>query len=326
MTVSIREVAKIAGVTHGTVSKVLGGNPKYSIPAPTRQRILSAVGELGYRPHFSAQSLKRGRTNIYGFYAGTRHFEIPNMFFAHTLDGLHAGCNECEKDLMLVGTFRGTDAGALYGALIDGRIDGLVAFINEDDPLCADLVQSPLPVIAIVDPVHGMPSVTIDEDMGASLIASHLAECGHRHVVYVTSYGPMSSALERHAAFSKEADRLGIIVDSFQDDHACEQIVAIMRQSPGARPSAAVCWHDNTARTIYARCHENGIDVPGDLTLIGFDGISRELAPGEMLSTISAPWRAVAREAVHILARRVDGDHVPPITRLSVEFMSGTTG
>jgi len=297
VTVSIREVAKIAGVTHGTVSKVLGGNPKYSIPAPTRQRILSAVGELGYRPHFSAQSLKRGRTNIYGFYAGTRHFEIPNMFFAHTLDGLHAGCNECEKDLMLVGTFRGTDAGALYGALI-----------------------------AIVDPVHGMPSVTIDEDMGASLIASHLAECGHRHVVYVTSYGPMSSALERHAAFSKEADRLGIIVDSFQDDHACEQIVAIMRQSPGARPSAAVCWHDNTARTIYARCHENGIDVPGDLTLIGFDGISRELAPGEMLSTISAPWRAVAREAVHILARRVDGDHVPPITRLSVEFMSGTTG
>ncbi|MDR3707029.1 MAG: LacI family DNA-binding transcriptional regulator [Capsulimonadaceae bacterium] len=326
MTVSIREVAKRAGVTHGTVSKVLGGNPKYSIPQSTRQRILSAVDELGYRPNYLAQSLKLGRTDIYGFYSGSRHFEIPNAYIANILEGLRAGCNECEKDLLLVGTFRGTDPVTVYNALANGKIDGLVVFMYEYDALCAALANSSLPVVAIVDPVPSIPSVSLDEQMGGRLIAEHLAERGHRRVVYCTAYAPMASALERHAAFLREAERLGLAVLEFADHAGFEELDAYMALPVSERPTAVVCWHDRAAESLLGHCSDLGISVPTELAVIGFDGVPFSPESQMRLTTVVAPWRDVAREAVRLLDRRVAGDAIPPLTHLSVEFKEGATG
>lgn len=329
MTASIRDVAKRAGVTHGTVSKVFGGNPKYAIPQATRERILTAADELGYRPHYLAKSLKRGRTDIYGFYSGSRQLQFPNMFIAHVVDGLRAGCNDCQKDLLLVGTFRGTDPGTVYDSLADGKIDGLVLFAFDDDPLCELLQSSPLPVVAIVDPIDNIPTVTIDEEMGGRLIASYLAAQGHRRVCYCYCYGPMKSAVDRRAAFLREARKLGMTVFEFGDpswdEEACLLFDQMVSRPRDARPTAVVCWHDGTAYELMDRCAMLGLSVPEDLAIIGFDGLG--LAPGltRQLSSVAAPWNEVARQAVHLLDRRIAGEQIPSITRLPVELAPGVT-
>ncbi len=91
------------------------------------------------------------------------------------------------------------------------------------------------------------------------------------------------------------------------------------------RPTAAVCWNDQTAYNLREDCHRRGLRVPEDLAIAGFDGLPPPHVPNQRLTTIRAPWIEVASTAISLLTRRIEGEAIPHETVLPVEFITGDT-
>jgi DNA-binding LacI/PurR family transcriptional regulator len=140
----------------------------------------------------------------------------------------------------------------------------------------------------------------------------------------------MTSAIERRGAFLREASRRDLIVteieDRLDDPRDFSALAVLMRQPRDVRPTTVVCWYDAAAISLVLHCLQTGIDVPGDLAIIGFDGLNASPVPSMQLTTIVAPWGEVAREAVRVLDRKIAGETVPAVTRLPVALRLGATG
>jgi LacI family transcriptional regulator/LacI family purine nucleotide synthesis repressor len=318
------------------VSVVLNGSRSGTrVSEATRQRILAAARELGYRRNGLARSLKRGRTNIVGFY---RYFAPGPLsdFHAEIISGLEEGCNAAHKDLLIHGAFHKRPHDDLLSGLLDRRIDGLVILVFPDDPLVAPLAESRFPVVALADAIPGIPSVVVDDAAGGRLMAAHLHERGHRSVVYFSLRHDPVSIVRRYQAFREEAEARGMRVFRYRSDMAAapdwgipdrdsESMCALFDQPAGERPTAVACWADVPADALLARWEQQGVRFPEDVALISFDGIPTHGSFPTRLTTVQAPWREVARTAAGILADRIEGKEVPPETTLPVTLKVGTT-
>jgi len=136
-----------------------------------------------------------------------------------------------------------------------------------------------------------------------------------------------SSVHQRQDIFFKEAQRHGIIVDNWDVVKIGKEkeLLEHWRQLPTERRwTALVAWDDLTAYRIWATCHREGVSVPKDFGIIGFDGISSSTSLLQ-LTTVRVPWREVAQQAIHNLVAMVDGVEVLPLKVLPVEFVTGNS-
>ena len=135
---TLRDVAKLAGVSPFTVSTVLNGaRSSTRVSDATRERIHAAAKELGYRPNALARSLQSRRTNIIGLYFGYGSLEPHDPFHAEVLTGLQRGCEAFRKDLMIHYSFHKHSVDEVFSELAGGKIDGLVLLTSSKDPLVA---------------------------------------------------------------------------------------------------------------------------------------------------------------------------------------------
>ena len=211
--VKMKDVAERAGVSTMTVSLALGGSPR--ITPETRQRVLEVVKELQYSPNARGRALRSGFTNIIGLYAGFGSVNVRLPFYTEVVSGLQEGCEQVKKDLLLHGIFRGGDAAGIFTELADGRIDGLVVNMPQDNLLAARLADSRFPVVAIADPLLDIPSVIVNDAEGSRLLAEHLHQRGHRRLAYLNSQARPISAVRRCEAFLHVAARLGMEVEEY---------------------------------------------------------------------------------------------------------------
>jgi DNA-binding LacI/PurR family transcriptional regulator len=328
---TIKDVAASAGVSSSTVSAVLGHSPSrhVRVSEQTRNRILEAAARIRYQPNHAARSLRNRRTNVLGVYTAQDYLDLNDPFTSQIIGGLHRGCAECSKDLLLHGIFRGWPAEEIALKLTSGQIDGLVLYTGPEDPLVPLLAASALPVVSIVDALPGLPGVVADDAGGAERLAAHLAELGHRRVIYVAASPVLISAVRRLEAFQEEAARLGLEVTKLYTGHHHEEFsdsdldwLSLPRTQ---RPTAAACWNDITAYNLLEQCRLRGLRVPEDLAVVGFDGIASSRSRPLRLTTVHAPWIEVARAAIPLLVRLIDGETIPPETRLPVYLMPGDT-
>jgi LacI family transcriptional regulator/LacI family purine nucleotide synthesis repressor len=317
-----------------TVSAVLGASASSTVrvSAATRERVLEAAKLLNYRPNRLARSLRGQKSNVIGIYTAVGYLNPQVAFTAQIIGGLHRGCDECKKDLLLHGSFRDRSVDEVLFELADGRIDGLVMYTSAEDPLVERMAVSGMPVVGIVDSLPGIPSVVADDAAGAELIAEYLVEKGHRRVFFRSGVPILRSAQHRQQAFLKAAGRHGIQVTVGRPSRPDDQHEVVgdselhwLSLPDGVRPTAAVCWNDLTAYHMLDALSARGVKVPGDLAVIGFDGIIPNFPTPYRLTTILAPWVDVAAAAVHLLNRRLQGDELPPETILPVEFLPGDT-
>ncbi|MDX1934418.1 MAG: LacI family DNA-binding transcriptional regulator [Capsulimonadales bacterium] len=332
--VTLQEVARKAGVSKATASAVLSGNhPHVRVSEDTRRRILEAVRELDYNPNAIARSLLGGKTNTLGFY---RHDTLLSGFHAEIVAGLQAGCLEARRDLLLYGAFQGKTTAETYAGLVDCRADGLAILLFPDDPLIELLRESRLPVVAVADAVPGIPSVTADDVLGGTMTAAHLHERGHRNVLYFARVRPPVSCERRYRAFVAEAERRGlrVITQAVNDltppdwgipDWRSDEIRRLFSGPERDRPTAVVCWSDVGAGGVLRQCERYGLRIPEDLALVGFDGVAIDGTRIANLTTIRAPWGDVARTAIRLLVRRIEGEIIPEETPLPVTLLQGTT-
>jgi DNA-binding LacI/PurR family transcriptional regulator len=136
---TIKDIASLVGVSTSTVSAVLG--PRESrhvrVSENTRAQILEAAERLKYRPNRMARSLRGEKTNVIGLYTAYGYLNPHVQFTGQILGGLHLGCDENRKDLLVHGLYAGRRPDEIYGELTDGWIDGLVVYTRPDDPLVA---------------------------------------------------------------------------------------------------------------------------------------------------------------------------------------------
>jgi len=307
MTVTAKTIARELQLSQPTVSRILSGDPQHRVAAATRQRVLETAHRLGYQPNAIARSLRRGRTGIVGLY--TNHdYDARNDFLGTIIGGLQRCCETRGLDLLLHSGRGGRSAEEMYGTLRDGRIDGLILHANADDPLVEMLGQSPLPVVTVADRLPNLSSVTCDDGDGIRQIMGFLKARGYRRFVFIAPEETLTSVERRREAFEAEIQSFGIPASDWMilrvDIAGVSGVVDRLREF--ALPCAVVCWSDQTAYRLLGACRRQGIRVPEDMAVAGFDGFLFENVPLWELLTARCPWDDVAAEALNLLMEQVE--------------------
>jgi len=246
-------------------------------------------------------------------------------------------CAKNRLNLLLYSPHSGLTEADIVANLADGRLDGLIITARPEHPINALLAGSHLPVVAIADRIPELPSVLVDAAEGGRLQARHLAERGHRRILYVPSDYPFPSVLERQASFHEEAARLGMsVVDAAPvsghlddrnlppDNLRLNHHDVIRLQGPD-RITAIQCWDDTPAYRVASQLADLRLRVPEDVAVVGYNGCVPAVEPRWKLSTVRAPWSAVGAAAIDVLHASIEGREFSHETVLPVQFIVGST-
>jgi LacI family transcriptional regulator len=205
----------------------------------------------------------------------------------------------------------------MFGRLSDGRIDGLILHTRPSDPLVDMLRQSSLPVVAVADPLPGLPAVTSDDASGMQLLVRSLWERGYRRFVFLAPHLRLSSVERRREAFEHAMTQCGLNASAWCvigiDFEKAAPLLPILGQlsTASAEPLAVCCWNDRTAYDLLQACAENDVAVPGQFAITGFDGFRDEKMPARELVTVQCRWDDVSRAALALLVTTIKARQLP---------------
>ncbi len=319
--VTINDVARSAGVSVATVSKVING--RYGVAAATSERVQEVIARLGYESSLVARSLRSHRTNVIGILVA--EFE---PFSTEILKGASAAVAGTGFDLLAYsGVGRsGGDIGwerrslsQLSGTLIDGAV--LVT------PTVVE-VRDDVPVVAI-DPhmgPSGIATVDADNDAGAVLATEHLIGLGHRRIAFLGGREDLESSRLREEGFRSAMAAAGLAVDAelvrvggYRREGADRPAHDLL--SLPEPPTAVFAANDLMAIATIDAAHDVGLRVPEDLSVVGFDDVPEAVAATPPLTTVAQPIQQMGAEAIGLLVeliagRQVATDHLRLPTRL----------
>jgi LacI family transcriptional regulator len=314
---SIKEVARRAGVSVGTVSNVLN-NPTVVAPA-TRQRVQEAITELGYVRNDSARQLRAGRSRTIAIMV----LDVANPFFTDVVRGAELTAEE--RDVMVIVCNSGDNPARErrhLDQLEEQRVGGVLITPVEDGPdsRLEQLIVRGTPVV-LVDRGAGKASrcsVAVDDLLGGQLAVEHLLAQGHRHIAFVGGpiaipqvtdrYQGASNAIKRQA---ESQARLRLVSTTGLTVSAGRQAAAqLVDLAPEHRPSAVFCANDLVALGVLQEMTLRGLRVPGDIAIIGYDDIEFAAAAAVPLSSIRQPREQLGRTAAQLLLEKIeDGEH-----------------
>lgn len=323
--VTLNEVAARAGVSPMTVSRVVSraGNVREA----TRERVMRAVGELGYTPNLAASALAAAQ----GMRVALIYTNPSASYLRELLVGALRGAARAAAQLVIE-SWDGFDAEAERVAVraLARSVSGVIlpSPLCESKPVVAALTRAGVPVVAIASDRfgNGMSSVHID-DFGASReVTAHVIGMGHTRIGYIKGDPNQSASGRRYEGFLAALREAGITPDR----HLVQQGYFTYRSGLQAGekllsrrrpPTAIVASNDDMAAAAVSVAHRRGLDVPRDLSVVGFDDTSAATMAWPELTTIRQPVAAMADSAIDILLRyirdrekdaRVMVDHVVP--------------
>ncbi len=300
----IRDVARAAGVSTATVSYVLNGTRQ--VKTVTRERVLQAVEELGYRPNEAARSLRTRSTR-------TVALVIPNIshhFFGAIAVNIEEWLRPQGYTLIVCNTMSDTEHERhILATLIERRVNGVIfAPAAGDVQILQDLRRFQIPVVLIDRDIPGAeaPCVQTDNLQAARLAVDHLAEDGHRHVVVVVEPKSLaSSAVQtRLAAFQKRAQARGLTADQIELN-GIPQDGAVLRSQPAGTAFFPVNYQA-LIHTMSA-LNANRLRFPDDVGLLSFDDSEWAGLTVPPLSCIRQPVGAIADKAAQLIYQAIDG-------------------
>ncbi len=335
------------GVSRTTVSNAY--NRPDQLTAELRERILAVANELGYAgPNPSARSLRTGKTGAIGvLFTGSLAYSLSEPTSVAFLRGMAAASEDADLGLLLLParSSGGFDAAAIRSAMVDGFV---VYSVPRDHPALQLVLERRLPTVIVDEPDLGGEHayIGIDDRRGARLAAEHLTGLNHRQIGIVTSTvhedgqaGPvdarrrMTSSNEvvaaRFLGYRDALEGAGIEWESVPIYEAGENTPQAARTAAAAiltgtgRPTAILTTSDQLALGVLLEAGSRGIDVPGDLSVVGFDDIPRAAVSNPPLSTVRQPLFEKGKVAVRLLTNAAG----PLRVELPVEFVSrGSTG
>jgi DNA-binding LacI/PurR family transcriptional regulator len=331
-TVTIRDVARKAGVSVATASRALNG--KDVVNAQTRDRVLAVMEELGFAPSQAARRLSLGRTLTIGVVVSF----LTRPQAAERIRGVDAVLGDSEFDLVIYNVESVQKRDHYLSTLAQSqRTDGLLVMSLPPLPeATAGLDRAPVPVVFIdvhTPSVTGMPRVIGDDVAGGALAARHLLTLGHRSIGFigdaVSSPFGFTSSTDREAGFTGELASAGLVVPPHLIGHGAHgryEARALARQllTEPDRPTAIFAASDTQALGVVAAAGELGLRVPDDVSVIGYDDI--EAADYVGLSTVRQQLFESGRRGAEILLDEIEhrADQ-PPIVQLPPELVVRAT-
>lgn len=312
LAVSIRDVAKLAGVTIGTVSRALNGYE--DIRPETRQKILETVRELGYVPNVSARSLSAKRPpNVALIISGLLEAEPKDNLSYLLLQGIYEYAQASGLELAVYATDSKEQQRKSYAQFCkEHTISGaILSGITTDDAYLAELVEDKIPCVAVDVPLFGkrLGWVSIDNLEASRRMVAHLFEQGHRNIVIVSGKKNAAVNLERMAGAYEAFAQAGVTLDSdrvlyakFSEKLAYEAVKEYLEKTPNeARCTAFCCFSDIMALGTIAALREAGFRVPEDFAVTGFDGLALTEYTVPAITTVWQDMRGMGYEAVKLL-------------------------
>jgi LacI family transcriptional regulator len=300
---TIAQVAAAAGVSRATVSRVMNGQS--TVAADMAERVRAAAAELQYRPSTMARGLSLGRTNSIALVVP----DLGNPMFQQILRGAVAAAEPFDFRFLVAETAERADDEAEIALEARLRCDALIlAAPRSTEAALRELLPQVEPVVLINREVAGfdVPTVRVDYGAGVHSVVDHLVALGHRELAYVA--GPRASAShtlraraleearERHSSLRVTTVACGSTVDDGY--RVADEVLAT-----GA--TGVVAFNDLVAFGLLARLNETGVDVPGDISIAGFDDIELARYATPSLTTAAVPQAELGRRAWGLLHRLV---------------------
>jgi len=303
--VTIDDVAKQAGVSIKTVSRVVNREP--NVRASTKEKVEAVIKELNYRPNQSARGLAARRSYMIGLL-----YDSPSpSYLANLQAGMIEACRENHYGLALNPvSYHAEDMveSVLHWArqaFVDCVL--LTPPLTDSRELITALEDVGIPCLNISSEGTGsVPAVLIDEEEAAYQMTRHLLESGHTQIGFIKGHPDHFASHERWVGFEKAMKAAGLVVDDAlvrqgYFDFASGRAAAAEILSHETPPTAIFACNDDMAAAAIYEAHSRKIDVPGDLAVAGFDDtpLSRQVWPG--LTTVRQPIRAMGRQAAQML-------------------------
>ncbi|HEY8241077.1 MAG TPA: LacI family DNA-binding transcriptional regulator [Kiritimatiellia bacterium] len=299
--VTIRDVARVAGVSSAAVSYYLNGTARLS--EETGQRIGKAVRELEYRPDPLARSLSLGRRDVIGLAAMMGSRPYTDLFFAEIMAGVADAALQIGWAVQLL-PIRDDPATGLWPArVMDGVAGTLVLDWAAGYAPWKEIEEGNHPVVLVNSTRKGIPSVDVDHEEGGRVAAAHLCALGHRRIVILGASGPLEKRRVDGAA--REFRRCGIepevILVESSVDRAREALGHVLARHPLKRPTAVFAVSDWIALAVIDEAGKSGVLVPFDLSIVGYDDSILAETSSPPLTTVRQPLREMGRVSVEML-------------------------
>lgn len=308
--VTIKDVAALAGVSKATASRVLTGHPATSSEA--RAKVIAAAEQLDFRPNAQARGLRSAKTHVVGLLVS----DVRNPFFADLAHAVEQAALAAGYVILLGNANESEDQQDRFlDTLIDQRVDGVIVAPQSDGGgSIRALLERGIPTVFVDRTVQGVtvPSVTTDSSQGINQAVRHLAELGHRRIGYIAGPQSISTGRERLGAFVDAMRDAGLDQDAeltvFGDFQAASGASATEQLFRLDKPPTAILVADSPmAVGAVGKIHELGLRVGQEVALVAFDNIDWFALLNPPLSVISHSVEDMGRAAVDLLVTVIDG-------------------
>lgn len=325
---TIKDVAKLAGVSTTTVSHVI--NKTRFVAEATQERVNQAVKDLNYAPSAVARSLKCNSTRTIGMLVT----QSTNPFFAEVVDGVESYCYRQGYTLILCNT------GGLYEKqrdyirmLAEKRVDGILVMCSDLTEELREMLDSHPSIPKVImdwGPESSAADKIIDNSEDGGYIATHyLLNHGHTKIACMTGQSEKLACIERIAGYKRALKQANIEFNpdyifegNFECDTAVEAADKLAAMPMETRPTAIFCFNDIMALGMISRLQQHNLKVPDDISIIGYDNIDLAAYFSPPLTTIHQPKRRVGKTAFEILLERInDKEHDRRIFEMHPELV-----
>jgi DNA-binding LacI/PurR family transcriptional regulator len=310
--ITLEDVARLAGVSPATASRVLNGNE--SVGAAYRSKVLAAVEASGYRPNRLARSLRRQRSVAVGVVIP----DITNVHFAEMICVIEADAYEAGRNVLVCATAESAEKQARYLSMLDEeRVAGVI--LSPADPKGVEISM-------LVD--HGIPLVTVDREVSDSRIDTVIAdnvnaariatttliEAGHRDIAFISGRREVETGVERLLGFKSAMREAGLkprVADGQFQASGGYSAVSKLMDSPSP-PHALVIANNVMAVGALQALRERHLRIPEDVALASIDDPFWAQLLDPPLTTVAQSVEAMAHDAMRLLLERIDGYDGPP--------------
>lgn len=303
---TILDVAEEAGVSKSLVSLVMRGSDRVS--ASSKEAVLDAARKLGYRPNAAARTMVRRRSYVIGVLVSNFH----NPFFADLIDGIDsAALNAGYRSILTTGNREAERERLAVSTLLEMRVDGLILISPAFEREIAIEASQTVPTVLVgkVMKAATVDSVSNDDRKGAGMAVDHLVELGHRRIAHIDgSVEP--GARPRRTGYERSMHRHGLdnetrsVRGSFTEEGGRTGMRRLLAEGP--RPTAVFVANDLAAIGALEVLDAEGLNVPGDISVVGYDNTALAASHRLGLTSIDQPRSEMGHMAAGLILTRIE--------------------
>lgn len=304
---TIEDVAKLAGLSRTTVSRVINNHPYVS--EEKRKLVMEAMERLGYVPNSSARSLRSQKTELIALFVP----RIMNPFFSQLVESMEIAAAEHNYQLIICQTRYSSEKELNYMNLLKTKqVDGVIlaSIQNDWEVLEPFLDYGPIVLCNEFDEQANVPSVMLDQVHGGYIATKHLLEQGHRRIAYCRGSTRSNVANHREIGFRKALSEYGIVFDeqyAFRDTLHSEDGRRVFHRmlSLSEPPTAVFTGSDEVAAGIISEAKKHGCKVPDHLAVVGFDNQAITQLMEPTITTVHQPVEKMAQKALEVMIEKI---------------------